>query len=494
MARAAGPWRRVVAAAVVLVACGFPPQPTSAAPLAGAPTEVTVSARSTLALVSWDYEDQSQFRVEVDETPGFTAPAVTNVSDDVAVVATLEADTTYYLRVTATNPNGRHSAPSSTVTFTTSTRPFPFAAPSLELDSRTATSIIATWGSQGDGLRYVVEISDDQAFSDPTSELLEGTEHTFEGLATETTYYLRNRVIDEAGKPLSDWSAVVSGTPSASLPLRVGSFNILKLGVDGITSWSTRRGAVAATIRDQGADVVGLQEATPARAPSGRRQYADLVAALGSDWALVDAGSKSTGEARTVYDTTRLTLLDHGHEALAGTKAYRGVQRYATWARFEQKSTKRQFIFVNTHLVPSSDNKAEANRARSARQIVAMVKKVNREDLPVIILGDFNTHRRAGPGNGVWDAMTDAGYLDPLLAKEGTLGSAEEKIRPTMKTFNGYRRKAPYNRNQLMIDRIFVSPMRVAEWETVAKLDSAGRFVGTIPSDHNMIRATVYLP
>jgi hypothetical protein len=36
--------------------------------------------------------------------------------------------------------------------------------------------------------------------------------------------------------------------------------------------------------------------------------------------------------------------------------------------------------------------------------------------------------------------------------------------------------------------------MRVSEYEVVAKLDGSGRFVGTIPSDHNMIRATIYLP
>ena len=43
-------------------------------------------------------------------------------------------------------------------------------------------------------------------------------------------------------------------------------------------------------------------------------------------------------------------------------------------------------------------------------------------------------------------------------------------------------------------DYIFVSPMRVAEWETVVSVDAAGRFTSTPPSDHNLIRATVYLP
>ena len=36
--------------------------------------------------------------------------------------------------------------------------------------------------------------------------------------------------------------------------------------------------------------------------------------------------------------------------------------------------------------------------------------------------------------------------------------------------------------------------MRVEEYEVVMKLDANGRFVGVIPSDHNLIRATVYLP
>jgi hypothetical protein len=45
-----------------------------------------------------------------------------------------------------------------------------------------------------------------------------------------------------------------------------------------------------------------------------------------------------------------------------------------------------------------------------------------------------------------------------------------------------------------MVDYIFVSPMEVKQWEVVARLDKSGRFIGTIPSDHNMLRATVVLP
>ena len=41
---------------------------------------------------------------------------------------------------------------------------------------------------------------------------------------------------------------------------------------------------------------------------------------------------------------------------------------------------------------------------------------------------------------------------------------------------------------------MLTTPMRVSEWETVARLDSADDFVGIIPSDHNMLRMTVHLP
>ena len=44
------------------------------------------------------------------------------------------------------------------------------------------------------------------------------------------------------------------------------------------------------------------------------------------------------------------------------------------------------------------------------------------------------------------------------------------------------------------LDYILTSRMRVSEWETVAAMDANGSFIGRIPSDHNLIRATVYLP
>ena len=36
--------------------------------------------------------------------------------------------------------------------------------------------------------------------------------------------------------------------------------------------------------------------------------------------------------------------------------------------------------------------------------------------------------------------------------------------------------------------------MRVSAWETVVNVDADNKFIGVIPSDHNLLKATVWLP
>jgi hypothetical protein len=45
------------------------------------------------------------------------------------------------------------------------------------------------------------------------------------------------------------------------------------------------------------------------------------------------------------------------------------------------------------------------------------------------------------------------------------------------------------------IDYLFASnALPVTDWQLVLDLDAAGNWLGTIPSDHNLLRATVTLP
>jgi endonuclease/exonuclease/phosphatase family metal-dependent hydrolase len=456
---------------------------------ATAPTAMAVSARSTVAIFTWSGTGD-RYLVEVATDPGFVTTRSVEATGTIAVVNDLLPETTYLARVSAVTASGQGPA-SELVTFTTPPEGFLFRAPAVTLSSTDSTSVTALWPQMSDDAHYLVELSTGASFSDPTSSVVTASELTFKKLAAGHTYYVRARVVDATMQALSEWSDVVSGTPLVSAPLVVGSYNILKARE---RAWSKRKPALVRTILGEDPDVVGLQEATPKRTSTGRRQYDDLAAALGADWALTDNDKDTTGEARTIYNRTRLTLVTHGHYAIAGSKRFRGIQRYITWAEFSQNSTGKHFLFVNTHFVPRTSRASDPHRVSAARQLVALLKRVNTNGLPVIIAGDFNTGMNRQSSNRVYTTIVGGGYRDPLATAPKKLGHAEKTINANLKTVNRYRRVAPRDAFQPMVDYIFVSPMEVKQWEVVARLDKSGRFIGTIPSDHNMLRATVVLP
>jgi endonuclease/exonuclease/phosphatase family metal-dependent hydrolase len=438
-----------------------------------------------MAVASWEHGTASSFVIEVAQDPDFSFASTTSAAQDLVVLSSLSPSTTYYLRVSAQNVDGVTSPPSGSVSFSTTAIGFSEPTPVLAVGSNTSTSLTPTWQPATAGLSYQVQVDTDSVFDNPLDETVAKPTATFEKLHTDTTYSVRVRAVASDGAAASDWSAVVSRNPAASQPLTVGSYNVLKAA--NKKSWVKRRGPVAKTILGEDPDVMGLQEATPVHVPGGLRQFQDVRRLLGSNWAL----TTSPGEAHIVYNTDRLTLISQGYDVLEGSNT-RGVQRYAPWGVFEQKSTTKRFLFMNTHFLPQNGAHAKALRASAARQMVATINKVNVDNLPVVIVGDFNSGGNRDSSNAVYRTFT-ADYIDPLV-NTGKLGDAEQRIRTYLKTVNKFKRTAPRDTTAPMIDQIFVSSMRVAEYEVVAKLDSAGRFVGTIPSDHNMIRATVYLP
>jgi endonuclease/exonuclease/phosphatase family metal-dependent hydrolase len=459
------------------------------APLA-APERVRVVPQDTTATALWvrDVGGAESFRVEYASSPDFSDAQATTVRDGPIALESLDPGSTYFLRVSAVGEGGT-SAPSRPVEFTTG---FPAEAPRPRASTHSSTAVKATWTAVGDDLVYETQLSTDDAFADPRT--LDGpkTAARFDALDPGTTYWMRVRALDDDQVAQSEWSDPVSLDTLRSEPLGVGTYNVLKWNRH---NWSARRGGVADLIRSSHLDVVGLQEATPAHVGGGGpRQYQDVVNLLGPDWALTRTSSGATGETRTVYDRTQVDLVSEGYRTIAGSSRFRGVARYVAWSVFEQKSTGKSFLFVNTHLTPGRGRAEASQRASGARQLVATVAEINTDDLPVIIGGDFNTSLpRTVSANPIYAAITGAGYLDPLV-RSGELGSAEKLVDADLKTVNNLSRTAPRRANPALIDHLFVSPMRVSQWQVAANLDAAGRFIGTIPSDHNLVRATVYLP
>ncbi|GAA3580078.1 hypothetical protein GCM10022197_42240 [Microlunatus spumicola] len=325
--------------------------------------------------------------------------------------------------------------------------------------------------------------------------------------------------------PTTTTQATTVTTATLSAPLRVASYNIRNAnsyeGRKNEKRWEDRRGAVVDTILGQDLDVLAVQEATQGLLHDGEsepkkiNQYDDLLARLGGTWAITNATryncekdtspnscryvEKGASEGqRILYDAARVELVAQGSRLLPVPKG-KG-DNYMTWAELRQRSTGKRFLFSNLHTVGTDkDYKIKNEQARVA---LAELKDHNPDDLPMIAVGDWNSSRFEKPSNGPYDVYVKAGFVDPLGGRYKTHkpkgATVEHKIHTWLNSSNGgWARKAPGHKSWGLgsyIDYVLTTKMRVSEWETVARLDKKGRYVGTIPSDHNMVRATVWLP
>jgi len=318
---------------------------------------------------------------------------------------------------------------------------------------------------------------------------------------------------------------VAASAEVASAPLRVASYNIRNANTyqkhKNEKRWVDRRAAVVAGIKGQDLDVLGVQEASQgllSDATSQRNrtsQFDDLVARLGGGWKVtndrhyncvntdspnrctkVDQGA--SGGTRILYDSTRVELLAQGSELLPLPKGE--PEKYTAWAQLRQRSTGKRFMVANLHTVGTDAQ--YAYRTKQAKVALAALKEHNPGGLPMIALGDWNSSRFEKPSNGPYDVFVKAGFVDPLGQKYRSTSAvkptAEKRVRAWINSSNpNWSRTAPNHKSWgqgSYIDYILTTKMRVSEWETVARLDKKGKFVGVIPSDHNMVRATVWLP
>lgn len=452
-----------------------------------APGDVRVSARFDAAAVSWTAPGGGAgFRVELATDEAFTAPVASTSQTASLALGALKPSTDYFLRVFTLGPDSSVSPPSQVVRFSTPARGFTMPAPQPALTSSTSTSIDVGWNDQGEGLHYRLQLATDASFTTPIEVTATSLTHRFEDLVAGSTYYVRIRTLSGSDQPLSDWSQPVTGSPAKDLPLRVGNFN-----VDGASTstWAKRRPVVISMIAQQDLDVLGLQEAGYKK---GKTQFAQITAGLGPQWRVTEAGRYTTSTTRLAYNSERVRLVRNGHVRLTRDKKF-GNRRFIVWAEFEQLSTGKHFLYLTSHFVYQRGGKADAARTAQTKQVISLARSLGSDKLPTIVSADFNTHKKRTSGNGVYRTFLNSGYVDPL-ARTTTLGAAEQRVRANLEPYNGSHRKANMSYSTTLIDHIFMTPMRVEEWETVARLDSANRFVGTIPSDHAMVRATVYLP
>lgn len=397
-----------------------------------------------------------------------------------------------------------------------------------------ADTIALTWSFRGAGLRYRVQYSTSKKMTKAKTLVALGPSAAISGLKTRTTYYFRVRVLGATGAAASKYSKTVSGrtaTPAdaGARPLQVASFNVRNATLDsGAHSWANRRTAVAAQIRSEGIDVVGLQEAEYTRITvdgTSVHQYEDLLHLLGGSYRITSGLSVADGcgEAtesdnsvcsgntsaspgysagiRIIYNSATVTLVKRGSVRLTDDNS----PRYAVWAIFRQLSTGRSFFFITAHLEDRYKDDPDlvyfTLRKTQAGQVLDAIS-ANNPGLPVVLTGDMNSHKWRDPANAPYDSYRDAGLVDPLgntyKSRTAVKPTTEVRVHTEYDSWNDFAAKPDEQGwiNGINVDYIMVSKsIKTLEYETVVNIDPAtGKFVGTVPSDHNMLRASILVP
>jgi endonuclease/exonuclease/phosphatase family metal-dependent hydrolase len=259
--------------------------------------------------------------------------------------------------------------------------------------------------------------------------------------------------------------------PSQAQPLRVMSFNIrLPVESDGPNQWQHRKALIADMVRAQDADLIGTQELHKVQAD-------DLVKRLPQyTWFGRDRrGGHDDEHMGVFYRSDRLRMIESGDFWLSDTPEVPGsitwghpLPRMVTWALFERLSDRRRFHLLNTHF-PYRDEDEDA-RERGARLIASRVSKLP-ADIPVILMGDFNTT----PDSRAHAALT-ADLRDIWDAAPQRSGPAA--------TFHEFTGK-PDQR----IDWILYRGLQPLSVRTVAEHDG-----GRYPSDHFPVVAEFAFP
>lgn len=301
--------------------------------------------------------------------------------------------------------------------------------------------------------------------------------------------------------------------------VNVGTFNVANVSADKTIGerrpWKTRRSAVISEILREKIDVLGVQEVNPStssyrsRLVDGANQYLDLRNGLnraGGSYALANSWRSVSLDNRILYNTSKLTKvtsngLFFAHQTPNKTK------RTMAWGVFRVNSTGDQFLFVTLHL----DNYEVSSRVAQWNEMINKVDAI-KGNLPVVIGGDFNTTKCQAWGTAPTARLVRDGI--PGVLNGELCGRAGYGLRPDsivnawMASFNAFTRTFNATRNYWAdrnlanprtgnsVDHIFASKaIDVKSFEVVVNANSSNSgWAGTIPSDHNLLKATIALP
>ncbi|MCO4794701.1 MAG: endonuclease/exonuclease/phosphatase family protein [Bacteriovoracaceae bacterium] len=174
------------------------------------------------------------------------------------------------------------------------------------------------------------------------------------------------------------------------MTLRLISSNIrFENAADESHDWPKRKTLLANTLTKFNADVIGTQE--------GRQPQLKDFESLLPGFELIDSHREWITERMypTLYiNSENITVNKSGDIWLsetpyeAGSSSFKSsFPRLCTWASLTTKKNNHSFFLINTHL----DHVLEETRVEQIKVLLKEVKDKNTENLPVILMGDFNS-------------------------------------------------------------------------------------------------------
>jgi endonuclease/exonuclease/phosphatase family metal-dependent hydrolase len=253
--------------------------------------------------------------------------------------------------------------------------------------------------------------------------------------------------------------------------LKVISYNIrYNNPADGLNRWDLRKDEMLGFLKNQNAEIIGLQEVL-------HSQKVILEKNLGDYFVIGNArdDGKQAGEyAPLLVHKKKFKLLESGTFWLSPTPdtPSRGwdaaLNRICTWAKLEVTTTKTVIYVFNTHF----DHYGRAAREQAANLMLQQInQKLAGKSYPVILMGDLNAEPQEPPV-----AILNHQLKDASLGEKDTLG---------LGTFNNFE---SYKHDLKQIDYIFFLNLKKKHFEVLRPLRKNQLQL----SDHYAIGATFY--
>lgn len=215
-------------------------------------------------------------------------------------------------------------------------------------------------------------------------------------------------------------------------------------------NWSIRKERLIALLRDYNPTIFGVQEGLLSQI-----KYIDNSFEKYSYIGVGRDDGQKKGEFCAIFYNTNLYEIDQQSTFwLSNTPGIVSVgwdasmERICTYGLFKSKISEEKFWVFNTHFDHIGDNA----RKESAKLILEKIKNINKSDLPVILMGDFNSEPNDEPIKILEKFMID-GLKISLKKLQGPTG-----------TFNGFDVRSSMDRR---IDYIFTKSFKIHSYHHI---------------------------